>query len=173
MKFTKTVNRRRRTPVTINASQVIVEQKVVTVFPRRLDPGRVADLRRRVDREVADLLIARAPWVTPEERALVLAVYRDGLRLREFGAFAPCAPKTLRQRLKRAVTRMLSPRFAFVLMEREHWSPMRRRIADECVLRGRSMRETAGALGLSLHAVRRHMEFISAMESAREAERAA
>ncbi|USN99697.1 MAG: hypothetical protein H6810_03290 [Phycisphaeraceae bacterium] len=71
--------------------------------------------------------------------------------------------RTERRRLRRLVTRVLSPRFAFVIASRRAWAPTRRRVAMACVVQGLSMREAGAALGLSLHSVRRQMDAVEAL----------
>lgn len=47
------------------------------------------------------------------------------------------------------------------------WPPKRRAVAQEVFINGRSSREAADALGLSIHAVRREMNAINALFEAR------
>lgn len=159
--------------MTATIAQTTVEHRITSIPRTRLDPDRLADFRRRIDRDAAELLLARAEWARPEERGLIVAVYRDGVSLRDLGTMSGRSPKTIREVIRRAVARMVTDRFAFVLREHHQWGPLRRRIATECVLHGHSMRHAARTLGVSLHTVRRHMELINAMESAQGAERAA
>lgn len=129
---------------------------------RSFDPDAAADLRRRKRRDLSDHLLLRAEWLEPSERALVEAVYRDGRSAIELAALAGRTPRSMRRRLRRIVRRVLAPEFVFVAQRRSRWTASRRRVADACILHGRSMREAATELGLTLHTIRRHMEAIRA-----------
>jgi predicted transcriptional regulator len=69
---------------------------------------------------------------------------------------------------------MSSPLFRFILRSSHAWPKHRSLVARELFLRGAGQRETAAALGLSLHNVRQHAHFVqSIFEQARlEQERA-
>jgi ABC-type lipoprotein export system ATPase subunit len=71
-----------------------------------------------------------------------------------------------RRRLRRLIERALSPRFAFVVAHRASLGATRRRVAMACIVQGRSLREASGMLGLSLHAVRRHIDAVEALFAA-------
>ncbi len=116
------------------------------------------------------MLVRRAAWLTPEDRELVTSVFGEGLsvaaytrRRREHDPVAPVSVRTARRRLRRLVTRLLSPRFAFVIENRGDWPATRRRAAMACVVQGLSLREAASKMGVSLHAVRRHMDAVEAL----------
>lgn len=128
------------------------------------------DLRRRSRREYAAMLVERAAWITPDDRELVEAVFGEGLsvvaytrRRRETDPVSPVSVRSARRRLRKVITRLLSPRFAFVINNRSDWSASRRRVAMACVVRGLSLREAARKMGMSLHAVRRHMDAVEAL----------
>ena len=129
----------------------------------RIDPSAAWDLRRKRRRELVERLVERAELVGPPDRALVLAYYRDGQSAADIARLAGEPVRSLRRRLRRVVQRMLSPRFEFVAAHRHTWTPTRRRVAGACVLEGRTLRDTAERLGLSLHCVRRHHDAIQAM----------
>jgi DNA-directed RNA polymerase specialized sigma24 family protein len=127
------------------------------------DPAEAADLRRRRRRDLADLLTDRAAWLPEEDRALIHAVYREHLTAREVAFLRGATARRVRRRLRTLIERMLSRRFEVVLRERDGWGVVRRRIATSVVLEGRTLRETAERLGLTLHAVRRQMVVIEAL----------
>lgn len=156
------------------------------------DPWRVAvssstaapgDLRRRDRRDYARTLLDRAAWLPAGDRELVEAVFGEGLsviaylrRCRDRGlepastrgapAGGSVSARMARRRLRRLVERVLSPRFAFVVTHRTSLGATRRRVAMACIVQGRSLREAAGMLGLSLHAVRRHIDAVEALFTA-------
>lgn len=130
------------------------------------DPGEAADLRRRHRREVVDRLLDGAAHLPDDERALLEAVYRDGRSAKELAALGRAPERAMRRRIKRLTVRVLDPRFHFVARRLGAWSPTRRRVAQACVLGGRSLREAADELALSLHTVRRHHDAVNALYEA-------
>lgn len=133
--------------------------------PKAIDP----DLRRRTRREHAEMLAERAAFLPAHDRELVEAVYHEGLsvagyvRRQRDRDIVRWTERAARRRLRRLVERLASPRFVFVLGARSSWPLTRRRVAVAVVIQGRSLRETARSLGLSLHAVRRHIDAVEAL----------
>lgn len=129
------------------------------------------DLRRRdfrAGREHAEFLIERADWLPAADRELVAAVFGEGLsvaaytrRCRERGD-ADQTARANRRRLRGLIARLISPKYAFVIDRRGSWPIARRRVAMACCVQGLSYRQAARALGLSLHAVRRHIDAVEA-----------
>lgn len=141
------------------------------------------DLRRRDRRDYARTLLERAAWLPAGDRELIEAVFGEGLsvvaylrRCRDRGlepastrgapAGGSVSARMARRRLRRLIERVLSPRFAFVVAHRTGLGATRRRVAMACIVQGRSLREAAGMLGLSLHAVRRHIDAVEALFAA-------
>lgn len=130
-------------------------------IPAHLAPA--TDLRRRRVRELSESIVDASRWCLPEDRALLQAMFRDGLSAADLAAMRRESPRILRARVKRLVDRVLSPRFAFVVARRDAWPPSTRRVATAAILQGRTLRDTAKHLQLSIHAVRRQMERIDAL----------
>ncbi|MEO1129793.1 MAG: hypothetical protein AAFX05_08830 [Planctomycetota bacterium] len=124
------------------------------------------DLRRRRTRELAETLVEDARWILPDDRAVIHAIYADGMTAQNVARLRNEPPRRLRRRVRVLVSRILSDRFRFVLIHRDAWPPMRRRVAGACILQGRSMRAAAAHLHISLHAVRREMDVINALFAA-------
>lgn len=139
----------------------------ITQTGRLLDFDEAADLRRRRGGEVSDIVIRRAEWLRPDERALLHAIYGDGMTASRVAELSALDARVVRRRVRQLVYRCLSELFVFVLREREGWSTRRRQVATACVLHGRSMRDAARELGVSLHTVRREMEAVRALNGAR------
>ncbi|MGD9693158.1 MAG: hypothetical protein AB7G17_10245 [Phycisphaerales bacterium] len=135
----------------------------------RIDPDRVADLRRRHGREETERVLALAEHVGAEERALLRAVFEGGVSVGELARVRGCPVRTLRREVRGLVRRVTDPRFVFVLSRREGWGAGRRKVASACVLQGLSLREAAREAGLTLHTVRRHMGAIEALFDAESA----
>lgn len=131
-----------------------------------------SDLRRAVPADLARTVADRAHWCMPEERALIDAMYRQGLTATQIAQLRSEPAPAIRRKIRAVVQRVLSPKFVFVLRHRDQWPPMRRRVATACILQGRTLREAAAHLRLSLHAVRRQMDAIAGIFDAEEARRA-
>lgn len=152
-------------------------------------PGaeRIADMRRRRNAEAAELVVRRAEFLAPEDRALLRAIYADGLSISQVALLRQTAPTTntlaaqgsdttpasgavsrpgvagarrVRARVRALVERALSPMFVFVASRQADWTPTRRRVAQAVYLHGMTLREAASALGVSLHVVRRHADAV-------------
>lgn len=125
-----------------------------------------ADLRRRRSRELSELLVAAAEWTAPEDRAVIHAIYRDGMTARALAELRQVPARVVRRQVRRLASRLLSPRYLFVVRNRDHWPSLRRRVATVCVVHGRTMRQAAEFLGVSLHTVRREMSIVDALFNA-------
>jgi DNA-directed RNA polymerase specialized sigma24 family protein len=130
------------------------------------------DLRRGIRREFAAALVERAAHLPEADRLLIEGVFRDGRSIAQIAEVwiknpdPAYTPKSLRRRLHRLVERLRSPAFALVAQHRDRWNPPMARVATACVLQGRSLREAADSLGMSLHTVRRHLDAVTAIAEA-------
>ncbi len=124
------------------------------------------DLRRRLVREQAETLVLRAALLAPEDRALIVAVYRDGSSARDAALVRGVSARSVRQRIRALVRRMASARFEFVARALDAMPAERRAVARAVALEGRALRDTARRLGLSLHTVRAHAEALWVMQEA-------
>lgn len=135
--------------------------------PSLLNPA--VDLRKRVGREEALSLVERAALLPARDRYLIEGVFRDGRSIADLAAVydGDAVPdrtsKALRRRLHRLVERLRSPAFLLVVHQRDRWSRPMARVGTACVIQGKTLREAAGSLGMSVHAVRRHHDAILAM----------
>lgn len=126
------------------------------------DPHIACDLRRTPTRQFAEMVCERAEPLEREERELLRAVYRDGLSATRVAEIRNDHPRRVAKRVRRCVQRMLTPEFEFVFQRYRDWPPTRRRIAQVCILQGKSLRATARQLRVSLHVVIRHVHAIRA-----------
>lgn len=134
-----------------------------TLLSHHHDRFEPSDLRRAVTADAASVIADRAEWCIPDERALIHAMYRQGLSALQIAQIRGVPARIIRRRLKAIIARLTSHRFVFVLRHRDQWTPTRRRVATSVILQGRSLRQTAALLSISLHAVRRQMDAINAM----------
>lgn len=144
---------------------------------RRVDPLATTDLRRTRLRSVSEALEDLARYLEPEDRELVLAVYCQGIPATRLAALRARneSARTIRRRVRALAQRALSPRFEFVVLSRDSWDPLRRKVATRCILEGRAQRDAARDLNTSLYTVRAHLHAIEALmhRPARRAPRSA
>jgi hypothetical protein len=136
---------------------------VVHIASAGLQVDASVDLRRKRTRDMAEIIADNAQWTLPDDRALLRAVYRDGMTAQRIAQLRSQSPRTVRARVRRLVARVSSDRFRFVVRQREKWPGHRRSIATACVLQGMSMRDAASFLHLSFHQVRREMGIVEAL----------
>lgn len=124
----------------------------------RHSPAPGPDLRHGPGRLEAGRILQLLDALPEADAALLRAYYADGRPAAELASLGalPDDPRQVRARIRRLTTRVLSPLFAFVVAHRRAWPPTRRRVASLCFIDGRSLRQVAAALRLSLHAVRAH-----------------
>lgn len=121
------------------------------------------DLRRRFRAEQVDLVLRRATDLATPDRLLLESMLRDGYTTKRLASLSSQSVRTLRRRAKRLIQRLASPEFMFVVRHRDAWPTTRRRVADACIVEGRSMKLAARTLRLSFHSVRRQMETIAGL----------
>ena len=78
---------------------------------RIFDPDEAHNLRRKRQRDTADSILARAEFLPPPDRTLILAVYEDSRTVSDLARMMGKDPRALRRRIHRLVQRMVSPRF--------------------------------------------------------------
>jgi DNA-directed RNA polymerase specialized sigma24 family protein len=130
---------------------------------RRAEAGDAESRRARRRREVAAFIAARAEFLGPDERELMRAVYEEGKTPTDLSRLTGLRPRHIQRRVRRILRRVLSDRFLFVAAQRADWPAGRQRVATAVVLRGLSMRRAAQELGVSIYAVRYHMQAVEAM----------
>ncbi len=115
----------------------------------------------------------RAEALAAEDRALLRAFLEDGSTCTDLARIAGITRGRMRRRLARLITRVMSEEFRFVRSRVAGaagdlggpvwgpvWGQVRRAVATVHFLHGRSIRDTASALGVSVHRVRRHIDQI-------------
>ncbi len=131
---------------------------------RRAERTTEYDLRRRGDlARAAEVLLARADLLREDEAALIRSVFGRGMTLSELARAAGRRPHTIGARVRRIAARMDTPAFAFVAGHRETWPRPMRAVATACILEGRTVREAAAHLKMSVAAVRRHRDAVLAL----------
>jgi DNA-directed RNA polymerase specialized sigma24 family protein len=115
-------------------------------------------LRRR--QEWARRLLDHVDELDPADRAVLHGVYQLGMTVADLASVLGRQQRTVRQRIARLAQRISSPEFQFVLRHRRSWPAARRAIAERVILRGRSQRDVARELGISIYRVRRECDRI-------------
>lgn len=173
-----------------NENQAKMTAKARPRLPKRLryqrDPR---DLRRRTldAREIADRCVERASLLDVAQRAAVVAVYRDGMTVKELAALHrqhKADPRLLGRRLRVIRARLCSAKFEYVRTFLEpsdpaersrlgllNWPPLRKAVAERRIAWGWTIRNTAASLGVSKYVVRKEMDVINAHFDAWKARR--
>jgi hypothetical protein len=115
---------------------------------------------RRLTRDHADLVLRRAEYLDPEERALLRAVYADGRSVKDLAALVRQDPRRLRRRLRNLARRVLADEFIFVVRHRDQWASARRRVATACIVHGRTLRQGSSDAGTSFYNARKQMDAV-------------
>ncbi len=127
----------------------------------QIDPAAASDRRRRMEGGITATILERSAALPTHERLLIVAAYRDGMSAVQLALTLKTSASIIRRSLKRLVHRLLSPRYTFVLTQRDLWPSTCRKVATACFIEGRSQREAAERLGLTLHTVRRYHDSIA------------
>lgn len=122
----------------------------------------IHDLRRRIDRNQSDRIVARAAFLPHPDRVLLEAYFLHGRTVKDIALGSEVETRRVSRKLRRLALRVLSEKFVFVLRNMDGWPPSRKRVARAMMLGGQSMREAAESLHMTLYAVRRHHDTISA-----------
>lgn len=157
------------TPPIYNDTQSDYEQKDngnALRLPNRLDAERapaqplptplLASRRSVFAQRIAEL----GAHLPAPDAALIEAVFAHGLTVQRAAGLMNLDPRTVRRRIRQLITRIRSPAFAFVVVQRDNFSPERATVARACIIEGRSLRVAAIQLGISIHAVRLHKSAI-------------
>ena len=124
------------------------------------------DLRRRRDADLSRRIARRAHWLDKHDREITLAYFERGLTASQISEMSNEDARHIRKRLREIVLRLEDPRCAYVVANRNAWTPKRRAIAEDLFLRGRSMRDVSKTHKTSLHMIRKHRDAIDAMAQA-------
>ena len=116
------------------------------------------DLRRKRREGELDVLLRRAEALPKQDRLFLETILREGKSTVKVAGLMQTNPRALRRRAKRLARRLCSHEFLFVIREMGNWPLTRRRVAEACVIEGKSVRQAAVDLRITFHTVRRHIE---------------
>ncbi|MFW6133207.1 MAG: hypothetical protein ACOC8F_04865 [Planctomycetota bacterium] len=111
------------------------------------------------------VLQQRARLLTGEQRDLLEAVVLSGQPIRRVARMKGITPRAVRWRLHRLARRMNSPRFRQVLHAGPYLPPEDVHVAKRRFCQGVSLHDLAEELDISLHALRRRLDRITAQMS--------
>lgn len=118
---------------------------------------------------VAGFLVSVAEHLVPDDGALIRAVYLDGKTIPEVARLRRTDPRTLRRRITRLVLHCHSSLFAFAAVHIGRMPPELVGVARLCLLQGRSAREAARLLQITIHTVRmRRLQIIAMHDGVRQ-----
>lgn len=111
------------------------------------------------------ILLARryqelAQYLDPEDASLIQAVHRDGVSFADVARLSGRDRRMVARRVQVLTERLMSPAFSYVLLRLSTMEPEEAKVAEWCVLRGRSLRVAALELGMSIHLVRKHRDSV-------------
>jgi len=129
--------------------------------------GEGVDLRRQRTAAQAQFVSDKAGVLAAPDRELLRAIYVVGQDVSDVANLLGVCARVLRRRVKRLLARISTREFALVQREGSRLPPTRRRVATAMFVEGKSLRETAVELKLSLHTVRRHADAIRAIVEGR------
>lgn len=130
-----------------------------------IDPDIAADRRRKQARHLRDIVPGRLEPLDPADAAILRAVFERGVAVASLIATTrgqdemrfQSKARSMRRRVRRLVARVLSPSYLFVMRNEQQIPPPLRRVARLSVLQGRTQREVADELRLSLFETRRRI----------------
>ncbi len=131
--------------------------------PAHADLALALDLRRRQPQPVVEAILALARHAPIRERGIIAAIYEDGRTLTDIALASGENPRTVQRRYRRAVARLIEPRYAFVAEAHTTWPDRRRLVANLHFLSGHTIRDIARRLALTEHAVRREIAVVDAL----------
>ena len=114
-------------------------------------------------RGLIERLLDHASSLDESDAALLRSVYGSGLTATQLARALRQHPRAVRARVHRLIMRISSPAFQFVVREQHRWPPRRRQVAQSIVLRARTQRQTARALDITVHEVRKHLAHVTAL----------
>lgn len=114
-------------------------------------------------RERAELVVRRAEHLPPEDRAVLAAVFEDGMTVKGLAMLMGVEPRKLGRRVKRLVRRVMSDRYIFVVSHRETWPAVRRRLATASIIHGRSIKSAAAEAGTTFYNARKQLDAVNAL----------
>jgi len=111
-------------------------------------------------RDGVERVLDLAEHLEPSDRALLSAIYERGMTATAFAEAAGQKARTVRYRVRKLLDRVSSPGYRAIVAQREAWPRERQRVAEAVFLAGRTQRDAAKRLGMSLHQVRTEIERI-------------
>ena len=117
-------------------------------------------------RELAERVLMRSAWVDGPDRELLEQVLGRGVRPRSVAAVSGVSVRTVQRRVAGLVKRLTDGDVEVVLRRHGQWPAETSSVALAVWVRGKTLRETAGELGMSLHRVRQEVQLVRGLLAA-------
>lgn len=131
---------------------------------RVLDEGHAARLAAGAANVERVLMLAA--YLPERQRALLEAIYREGVPLRVIARLRGTTSRAVRRQAALLVARVTSPAYAVAATQSGAWPEPRAGVARRCVIGGVGVREAARELGVSVHTVRSELARVRAIAEA-------
>lgn len=105
----------------------------------------------------------RACFLDPPDRALLEQVFDKGVTPGDLAKAAGLHERSIQRRVRSLLRRLADPGVEYILRTHTEWPGELGDVALVLYVRGRSMRETADELNISLHKVRHYASVIDAI----------
>lgn len=109
-------------------------------------------------RDLSDLLLLRCAWLDEADRELIEQVVGRGVRPSSIAAVTGVTPRAVQRRVTKLVDRLTDAEVLMVLRQHGRWPATTSSVALAVWVRGRTLRQVADELGLTLHEVRQHVQ---------------
>jgi len=140
-----------------------------TALPRghRAEPSLSDRTNHHVRRDEAERLLYLAAYLEDEaDRLLVEQVCQHGRPLRELATMRGTTPRLVERHYQSLIKHLKDPVYRYLTVNAALLRPEVRRTAQARYFGRRTLRDTAGHLGRSLHEVRKHITIVQAMARA-------
>ncbi|HOK67750.1 MAG TPA: helix-turn-helix domain-containing protein [Anaerohalosphaeraceae bacterium] len=117
---------------------------------------------REAVRDAAEQICRRLEWLDKPERLLLEMVYEQGMSIRKIAAVLGQNPSTVARRIRSLVEGLFSPEYQICLRCRSELTPLQMSIARHYFVRKKSRRWLARFHRISLYALNRHLETMTA-----------
>ncbi|MHC4996273.1 MAG: hypothetical protein ACYTGQ_14610 [Planctomycetota bacterium] len=115
-----------------------------------------------------EIILSRAEHLDDPDRALLTQIYSRGVQPDEIASITGVSLRQVHRRIKTLTDRLQAPEVVFVLRHCRFWSRPLATVAVMVWVRKRTMRDTAEAMGVSLHRVRKYAQAVQVLLRAEE-----
>jgi len=122
-------------------------------------PQSAGHAQRTAERQkFSDLILHRLSWLEEQDRLLLELVYEKGLSYRQIARLTGIRESSISRRVRKLTGRLLNRTYSLCLLHRSELSPMQLCIARNRYVLGKSRRDIACQLRITLYSVDRHLQ---------------